>query len=240
MNYITHYTKLIERAKNRILDGYSEKHHIVPKCMAGTNDKNNLVYLTPEEHYIAHQLLIKIYPDNKELIYAAIMMCVYSETNDKRSNNKLFGWLRRRLATTACKNQTGNKNNQYGKCWIHNYSLRLSKLVIKEDLDKYIIKGWNVGRRIDFDRPLSVCCVCKNKFYTDDSRRKTCSKLCWKSHMSNIRPNRLSGREQEFLEKYKKYKSMNRTLKEMGFIGAVSDYYQWANSLIKQNNPAVV
>jgi hypothetical protein len=61
--------------------------------MGGNNSKDNLVYLTAEEHYVAHQLLVKIYPDNHKLIYAANMMCTNSPTG-KRSN-KLYGWLRK-------------------------------------------------------------------------------------------------------------------------------------------------
>jgi hypothetical protein len=61
MNYSTHYTLLIERAKLRTLTGYKEAHHIIPKCLGGSNDPANLVDLTAREHYIAHLLLAKIY-----------------------------------------------------------------------------------------------------------------------------------------------------------------------------------
>lgn len=73
MNYDLHYDNLILRARSRIssLDLYYEKHHVVPKCMGGTNDKSNIVKLTPEEHYVAHQLLVKIFPGNYSLIHAA-------------------------------------------------------------------------------------------------------------------------------------------------------------------------
>lgn len=94
MNYSKHYYTLINRAKARILEGYVEKHHILPKCLGGTDDINNLVLLTPEEHFVAHQLLVKMYPDNAKLIYAARMMCVGSK-NHKR-NNKLYAWLKRK------------------------------------------------------------------------------------------------------------------------------------------------
>lgn len=33
-----HYNKLIDRAKNRLL----EKHHVIPKCMDGLNETKNL------------------------------------------------------------------------------------------------------------------------------------------------------------------------------------------------------
>lgn len=37
-----------------------ETHHIIPKCMNGTNDQSNLVTLTIREHYICHRLLTKM------------------------------------------------------------------------------------------------------------------------------------------------------------------------------------
>lgn len=95
MNYNSIYEKLIQRAIGRKLTTYTESHHIIPKCLNGTNDSSNLVDLTPEEHYLAHQLLVKMYPDNISLIYAAKMMTISSPKSD-RSKNKLFGWLRRK------------------------------------------------------------------------------------------------------------------------------------------------
>lgn len=61
MNYLNHYTLLIERAKVRTLTHHKEAHHIFPKCLGGTDDPNNLVNLTYREHYIAHLLLAKIH-----------------------------------------------------------------------------------------------------------------------------------------------------------------------------------
>lgn len=49
---------------------YKERHHIVPKCLGGKNDKLNLIDLYAKEHLIAHKLLVKKYPDCKSLIYA--------------------------------------------------------------------------------------------------------------------------------------------------------------------------
>jgi hypothetical protein len=100
MNYKNIYDSLIERGQTREpLNQYVEKHHIKPKCMGGSNNPENLVELTPEEHYVAHQLLIKIYPNNYKLIMAAIMMCHGIEEGigkKDRSNNKLYGWLRKK------------------------------------------------------------------------------------------------------------------------------------------------
>jgi hypothetical protein len=95
MDYQKHYNTLIERSKARVLEGYVEKHHIIPKCLGGTDDKENLVLLTPEEHFLAHQLLVKIYPDESGLAYAAKMMCVKNPNQIR--NNKLYGWLKKQV-----------------------------------------------------------------------------------------------------------------------------------------------
>lgn len=96
MNYKAHYNKLIERAQGRLLEGYCEQHHVVPRCMGGTNDSENLVRLTAEEHYVAHQLLVKMWPGHRGLIYAAIVMSY--DLHGRRTHNKLYGWLRRKYA----------------------------------------------------------------------------------------------------------------------------------------------
>jgi len=98
MNYNLIYEKLVFKAQNRVLEKPFETHHIIPKCMGGTDSKENLIDLTPEEHYVAHQLLVKLNPTNKGLIYAAMMMTV-ARPNMPR-NNKTYGWLKR-LASEA-------------------------------------------------------------------------------------------------------------------------------------------
>jgi hypothetical protein len=40
--------------------GYTEKHHIIPKSLGGADRKDNLVRLTPKEHFICHLLLPKM------------------------------------------------------------------------------------------------------------------------------------------------------------------------------------
>lgn len=61
MNYEKIYKELCKSRKHRGIDkefGY-EVHHILPRCMGGADDEDNLVKLTVEEHYLAHRLLVK-------------------------------------------------------------------------------------------------------------------------------------------------------------------------------------
>lgn len=101
MDYKRHYDALMIRAQYRQIDGYVERHHIIPKCMGGTNHRKNIVKLTAEEHYVAHQLLHKMHPDNNKLLLAVKMMTVSGEHVIR--NNKMFGWIRKKYAETMKK-----------------------------------------------------------------------------------------------------------------------------------------
>ena len=76
MNHQKIYNQLIEKRRKFPLTKnkkdpnyiYCEAHHIVPKCLNGTDDSNNIVNLTAREHFIAHYLLWKIYPCDGTLL----------------------------------------------------------------------------------------------------------------------------------------------------------------------------
>lgn len=83
--YTKTYNKIIEKAKDRILDGYKERHHVIPQSMGGKNKKENLVYLTAREHFICHWLLIKMTSGNNKskMLYALNMMRVKNNLQDR-------------------------------------------------------------------------------------------------------------------------------------------------------------
>lgn len=107
MDYQKHYERLIERARYRSLNEYKERHHIIPKCMGGSNEKENLVYLTASEHFIAHQLLVKIHPENHALAHAAKILM-----GSKNYNNKQFEWVRKRAVESSKIFHTGRKRSK--------------------------------------------------------------------------------------------------------------------------------
>jgi hypothetical protein len=76
MDYKKIYTQIIERAKNRQLKNYKEKHHILPKCLGGLDVKENLVELTAREHFLCHMLLCEIYPKEYKLKHALFLMAI--------------------------------------------------------------------------------------------------------------------------------------------------------------------
>lgn len=103
MNYRAHYDRLIFRARGRALTGYKERHHVLPRCMDGGDEPENLVDLTAEEHYVAHQLLTKIYPNVNGLATAAVRMA------KQCTGNKAYGWLRVRHSKMMSNRMLGMK-----------------------------------------------------------------------------------------------------------------------------------
>lgn len=76
MNYQKVYDQLIEKRRKFPLTKnkkdpnyvYCETHHIIPKCLNGTDDISNKINLTAREHFIAHYLLWKIHPCDETLL----------------------------------------------------------------------------------------------------------------------------------------------------------------------------
>lgn len=96
MNYKSIHDRIIDRARGRILEGYSEKHHIIPKCMGGADDDENLINLTAKEHLIVHLLLCKIYPNVHGLGWAAWFM-QYGSSKNKRVTGKEYDWIKKHM-----------------------------------------------------------------------------------------------------------------------------------------------
>lgn len=60
--YTKLYYKIIDNAKNNIKEANdgNQTHHIIPKCMGGTNNPDNLVVLSYKQHRVVHRLLINM------------------------------------------------------------------------------------------------------------------------------------------------------------------------------------
>jgi hypothetical protein len=96
MNYKKIYEQIIEKAKADIrkksIEIYYESHHIIPKCMGGTNEHSNLVLLTGREHFICHWLLARLYPENVSITAAFWGMCNQRKQSVNRyiTNSKTY------------------------------------------------------------------------------------------------------------------------------------------------------
>jgi hypothetical protein len=91
--YTKCYYSIVKRARSRVLSKkiYTEKHHIVPRSLGGSNNPENLVKLTAKEHRVVHILLPRMTIDpihTKSMWYALWMILRTKNKNQNRSISK--------------------------------------------------------------------------------------------------------------------------------------------------------
>ena len=151
MNWQKIYTNIIDRAKIREEQPYTEKHHIIPKCLGGSNKQDNLVRLTGREHFIVHKILVLLYPNNNSLKFALWAMCnqkgkyrkynVTSRDYEQAKKECVPLWKKpktekhkenlskAKLGKKVNRNQKGENNHNHNKIWITNLETQKSKMV---------------------------------------------------------------------------------------------------------------
>ena len=111
--YTRIYYQIIDRAKDRELDGYGEKHHIIPKSFGGSNKKENLVNLTAREHFVCHWLLTKMTEGllKGKMIYAVWMLATNNNPHQQREkiSSKKYEILKRLMAEKEISSETRRK-----------------------------------------------------------------------------------------------------------------------------------
>jgi hypothetical protein len=108
MDYKKHYRLLCERGQVRILKNtYTEVHHVIPKCLGGGNAKENLTTLTAREHFIAHWLLSRMYPQDRKIQLAFKMMCDVNYGRRYTPSSRTVGEARKKVAELNSRHQTG-------------------------------------------------------------------------------------------------------------------------------------
>lgn len=97
--YSRWYFAIVDAASCRKSSGYVEKHHVIPRCLGGTNDVDNVVALTAREHFICHLLLTKMVDGSaKHKMQFALNMMLVAQ-NDKHfrytPSSRLYEYARK-------------------------------------------------------------------------------------------------------------------------------------------------
>lgn len=111
MNYLKIYNNLISKRQLNPLDkgdlDSTERHHILPRSMGGTDLEENLVRLTCREHFIAHLLLAKVYP-NSGMVHAAYLMACFKRRNTTvKVTSHVYEYLRINHSKRVSENEKG-------------------------------------------------------------------------------------------------------------------------------------
>ena len=84
--YVNFINSILEKRENKRFE-HSERHHICPRALNGTDDADNLIYLSYREHFLAHYMLAKAFVNHSIVIALRKMMDGKDRINE---NSRLY------------------------------------------------------------------------------------------------------------------------------------------------------
>ena len=98
--YSKWYFSLVESRRNHTRMGILEKHHIIPRCLGGSDRKENIVSLTPREHFVAHMLLSKMFvgKEKMRMNFALHMMLADNSGNRYKPTSRSYEMAKKALS----------------------------------------------------------------------------------------------------------------------------------------------
>jgi len=115
MNYLKIYNDLMttrkQKKRTKNAGVYYENHHILPRSLGGTDERENLILLTAREHFVAHALLMKHFEkvgskEKYKMSQAFVLMGRVCGA-EKRKNSRLYMRARKVIAEELSKRCTG-------------------------------------------------------------------------------------------------------------------------------------
>jgi len=227
--YTQWYHSLINKAINRKLpnDVYTEKHHIIPKSLGGTNKKENLVRLTAREHFISHLLLVRMTSgaDKAKMVNAALRLA--NDGKNRKVNAKLYEHIKKERRKFLSETMCGSDNHFYGKKHSEETRKKMSESRKKwsyseEHINKFRGRvGPMLGKTHNEVTRIKLSNAAKGRIHSDESKTKTSQSLL-KKHLT---------RSAETREKMRQSKiGIEHPVKECihcGKIVAVGMYARW-------------
>lgn len=214
MNYIEIYSKIINKAKSenrKKHDGvYYEKHHIKPRSLFKEleNDDNNIVLLTPKEHFICHMLLERIY-DCRQMKFAIWRMC---NDGTYKVSSRYYEYAKSKIASESSKLNKGKKLSEEHRRKI---SLSLSGRTHSEGTKRKMSESYDPSKHIVSDELRKMLSENATKRFKGVKKSEE-----FRKHLSEIRTGsgntmyNKSNREFMTEEEYEKYrKKLSESLK---------------------------
>lgn len=191
--YYKTYNQLIDKCIQMESEGYpddmyTEVHHILPKCMGGTNDKSNLVRMPVRYHIVAHLLLSKIYINNNKLICAAFLMIninntiissrVAAQVREAFINSRIGTHHSEETKKKMSESQLGEKNHMYHREFTFEERQAISERVKKryetespEERKKYASYSLR-GKIFSEDHRKKLSEANKGKKHSEETKKK--------------------------------------------------------------------
>jgi hypothetical protein len=180
--YTKIYYRLIQKHKSeKKFD--TERHHIIPKSIGGTNFSENLVYVSTRVHFILHKLLVKMIDDkkSKQKMTFALWRMMHPQTkkhhrvyNVSSSDYATYRKLIKQYMIENNPMKDPNISNKFRKKRPEH-----SKVATERNL-----KYWK-----DKKIPMLIitCVTCNNNFTTNNAKRICCNKSCAALYRNKMR-----------------------------------------------------
>lgn len=131
MDYASVYKRIIAQYGEDVKSPNTEKHHILPVSMGGTDHHLNLTYVTPRVHFILHQLLYRMTSgeDKRKMYYAVLLMGqsrniktgahyeLLREQQGARQTQRMMGNVPWNKGKKGYKLNTDRSGRQWGPSW---------------------------------------------------------------------------------------------------------------------------
>lgn len=220
--YTNWYWQIIDRAKKRTLEGYGERHHIIPRSLGGDDSSENLVKLSAREHYLVHWLLIYMthgYEKHK-MQFAFWQMCQMSSNQERVIKSRIYEIAKLHMSEASGIRSPETKQKmsdwQKGKKLSEKHKQKISEKM--------------KGKKFSDSRNKKISNSHKGKLKTEEHRKnlslarkgKLCSKrgpldLEWKEKISKANSKKIIINSIE-------YPSLSLAAKQLGFSVAVVSY----------------
>ena len=118
--YSRWYNQIVKNSQNRVTEGYTERHHIQPRSLGGTDDKSNLAELTAREHFICHWLLTKMTSgeDHYKMLNALRMMRAEKSGQQRYETvitSRVYESIKKEYSQLQSERIRGENNPMWGK-----------------------------------------------------------------------------------------------------------------------------
>jgi len=130
--YSRWYNQIITTAQNRVVEGYTERHHIQPRSLGGSDSTDNLVELTAREHFVCHWLLTKMTTgeDRYKMLNALRMMRAEKACQQRYNTaitSRVYESIKKEYANLQSVLRSGEGNGFYGKTHTEEAKRRISE-----------------------------------------------------------------------------------------------------------------
>ena len=146
--YSRWYNHIVERARYRIIEDYTETHHIKPRSLGGSDDIDNLVALTAREHFICHWLLTKMTTgEDRYKMLNALRMMRAEKHGQQRYETAITSRVYESIKTEYARLQSERIRGEKNPMWGRTHTEEARKLISEKNTGKKLTED-QIARQV--------------------------------------------------------------------------------------------